>query len=298
MLKKNNKINLSKKIFLNIMLIVMIMITFVGCSNVKGTSNENNKESTEELNKETKVNEETSSDLVGDVVELNIFAAASLTDSLNSIKELYEEQNPNIKIILNFASSGALEKQIEQGAPADIFFSASKAKVNALVEGEEIDKIDIAEILENSMVVVCSKDVKKLPTSLEDLKDKSFVKVSIAAPESAPAGRYAVESLKKNGVFDEISEKIVYGKTVRQTLTYIETDEVEAAIVYSSDAVIMKNGVLAFEIPKELHSQIVYPAAILKTSTNRELAQNLIGFLQNEESSKIFIQNGFKIKED
>ena len=231
-------------------------------------------------------------------LELNVFAAASLTDSLEEIKGLYEQKNPGVRLVLNFASSGALQKQIQQGAPADIFISAGKGKMDNVVETGEVDEDDVVRMLGNSMVVVCSKDVENAPESLEDLSDPSFEKISIADPASAPAGRYAKESLDESGLFEELSVKTVYGKNVRQTLMYVDSGDVEAGIVYSSDATVMDKGYVAFEVPSNLHSEIVYPAAALKDSQNREEANKLIEFLRGEESSGIFIKNGFNMQED
>lgn len=231
-------------------------------------------------------------------IEINVFAAASLTDSLEEIKNLYEKENENIKIILNFASSGALQKQIQQGAPADIFFSASIGKMDKVVETGEINREDIIHVLKNSIVVICPDELKDKPESLSDLEKSKFLKVSIAAPESAPAGRYAMESLENSNVYENIKDKIVYGKNVRQTLMYVETGEVEAGIVYSSDAVVMKNGYIAFEVPDNMHSEIIYPSAVLKESNNRIEAQNLLNYINDEKSLNIFVKNGFKVVEE
>lgn len=231
-------------------------------------------------------------------LELNVFAAASLTDSLEEIKGVYEHKNQGVRLVLNFASSGALQKQIQQGAPADIFISAGKSNMENVVGTGEVNGHDVVKMLGNSMVVICSEGVTDMPKSLEDLKDSSFEKISIADPASAPAGRYAKESLDESGLFEELSVKTVYGKNVRQTLMYVEAGEVEAGIVYSSDVTVMEKGSVAFDVSSKLHSEIAYPAAVLKDSQNRDEAKKLMEFLKGEESSEIFIKNGFNMQED
>jgi molybdate transport system substrate-binding protein len=230
--------------------------------------------------------------------QLNIFAAASLTNALEEIEKNFENNNSEIDLILNFGSSGSLQKQIQQGAPADVFFSASKKKLESVIETGEIEADDVVELLKNNLVVITPFTLDYLPTKLEDLSSKYIRKVSIAAPESAPAGRYAKESLEKSGLFETLKDKMVYGKDVRQTLNYVETGEVEAGIVYSSDAVVLDGGSIAFEIPEEMHSEIVYPVATLKDSPNKELAQRFVDYLQEKESEEIFVKYGFKVKED
>lgn len=230
--------------------------------------------------------------------ELNIFAAASLTDSLGEIETNFEKTHEGIDIVLNLASSGSLQKQIQQGAPADVFFSASKKKLESVVESGEIEKQDVVELLKNNLVVVTPDASEYLPSSLNDLDSEFVKKISIAAPDSAPAGRYAKESLENAKLFEKLKEKMVYGKNVRQTLSYVETGEVEAGIVYSSDAAISKEGKIAFEIPEEMHSKIVYPVAAIKNAEDKALADEFVKYLQEDESKEIFVKYGFKIKED
>ncbi|WP_432664003.1 molybdate ABC transporter substrate-binding protein [Wukongibacter baidiensis] len=247
--------------------VAICLITFLGCQNTNTTEN----------------------------TELIIFGASSLSDVLTEIAELYEEKNENIDIKLSFASSGTLQKQIEEGAPADIFVSAGVKQMDTLEEKDLIEKNSRMDLLKNKLVVVVSKGMENRIKTMEDLTKPYMTKISIGTPEIAPVGRYAKETLVNLKLWDGIQDKLVFGKNVRQVLSYVDTENVDAGIVYQSDTKAMKKGTIALTISDELHSPILYPLAIVKESKNKDRCNDFINFLQSEEASEIFINNGFNV---
>lgn len=249
------------------LLVTFCLIAFLGCQNAN--TNEN--------------------------TELIIFGASSLSDALTEIAELYEENNESVDIKLSFASSGTLQKQIEEGAPADVFISAGVKQMDALEEQELIVKDSRMDILKNELVVIASKGKEDKIKTMDDLSKPDIDKISIGTPETAPVGRYAKETLVNLELWDGIQDKLVLGKNVRQVLSYVDTENVDAGIVYKSDTKVMKNGSIALTISDELHSQILYPLAIVNDSKNKDKCNDFINFLQSEEASEIFENNGFSV---
>lgn len=225
--------------------------------------------------------------------EITVFAAASLKEALEEIKpEL--EQNTGIKLVLNLASSGTLQKQIEEGAPADLFISAGKKQMDALEGKSLIDKDSRIDLLKNSLVLIVSREYKDKIKSAEDLVGID-APISIGEPETVPAGQYARESLNNMNLWDGISGKLVLAKDVKQVLTYVERGEAAAGIVYASDAVVMKDGMIIKKFDENTHSPIMYPAAIVAASKDKDSAKEFLGYLMSAEGQKVFEKYGFNI---
>ncbi|WP_338754431.1 molybdate ABC transporter substrate-binding protein [Bacillus sp. FJAT-52991] len=225
-------------------------------------------------------------------VELTISAAVSLQEALNEIKASYEKEHPNVKIVYNFGSSGALQQQISQGAPVDLFFSAAEDKFDQLVAEGKIEKEKGTDLLANELVLVVPKDADKGIQTFEDLKKAE--KLSIGTPESVPAGQYAKEALENLQVWKDVEQNIVYAKDVRQVLTYVETGNVDAGIVYKTDAMVSTKVDVAATAKEELHTPIIYPVGIIKDSSHQEEAQQFYEYLQDPTSMETFKKYGFK----
>ena len=180
--------------------------------------------------------EEKSAAKEGESVELTISAAASLQDALKEIEKQYKEKEPTIQLSFNFGASGALQQQIEQGAPADLFFSAAEDKFQTLVKKGFINEKEGKNLLGNELVLVVPKD--SALTKFQDLKDEKIKKIALGTPESVPAGKYAKASLTYENLWNDVQNKIVFTKDVRQVLTYVETGNVDAGIVYKTDALV------------------------------------------------------------
>ncbi len=225
-------------------------------------------------------------------VELTISAAASLQDALEELKTTYEKQHDTIKILYNFGGSGALQQQILQGAPADLFFSAAEDKFDALVEKEMIDQNQGTELLANELVLIVPKNNEKQIKSFEDLQQAG--KIALGTPETVPAGQYGVDTLKNMQLWDSLESKVVYTKDVRQVLTYTETENVDAGMVYKTDALVSDKVDIAATADEAMHAPIIYPVGVLKASKHAQEAEDFYQFLQSDEAMNIFKKYGFK----
>ncbi|SER90744.1 molybdate transport system substrate-binding protein [Gracilibacillus ureilyticus] len=225
-------------------------------------------------------------------VEITVSAAASLQDALIEIAALFEENNPNIELNLNFGGSGSLQQQISQGAPVDIFFSAAEDKFNKLIDEGLIEQENSIKLLQNELVLIIPSSSGVPMTSFEDLS--SADKISIGTPESVPAGKYAKETLENLGIWDKLESRMVFAKDVRQVLTYVETGNVDAGIVYQTDAMISDSVKIITAAEANLHTPVIYPAGLVKSSSKRDEAELFLTYLQSEETLKIFEKYGFK----
>lgn len=226
-------------------------------------------------------------------VELNVSAAVSLKDALAEIQKNYETKNPNTKLIYNLGASGALQKQIEQGAPADIFISAAPKQMNDLEEKNLVNKATRKNLVENKLVIIVPKGSALDISKYEDLTKDEVQKISIGETATVPAGQYAQEVLKKLGIWDKIQSKAVLAKDVRTVLTYVETGNVEAGIVYKTDAISSEKVKIAATAPEGSHQPIVYPAAVLSGTKQAKTAEDFLAFLTTPESKAIFEKYGF-----
>ncbi|WP_308639940.1 molybdate ABC transporter substrate-binding protein [Paenibacillus silvisoli] len=225
--------------------------------------------------------------------ELLVSAAASLKDSLAEIEKGYEASHPTIDLVFNLGSSGTLQKQIEQGAPADLFLSAGQKQMDALVDGKLIDRS--ALLLKNELVLVVPKNSKKAFNTVKQLGDTDIENIAIGQPESVPAGQYAKETLETRKVWDSLQDKLVYAKDVRQVLTYVETGNVDAGFVYKTDALSSKKVQIALKIIPGVHKPILYPAGIVKETKHPKEAAAFYSYLQGKEADAIFVKYGFKL---
>ena len=226
--------------------------------------------------------------------EIAVFAAASLREALDEIKPQFEQYN-NIKLVYNFASSGTLEKQIEEGAPADLFISAGKKQMDVLEAKGQIDKDSKKDLLNNSLVLVVSAEYKDKVKTVSDLVNLD-AQISIGEPNTVPAGQYARESLENAGLWDKLSSKMVLAKDVKQVLAYVEKGEAAAGIVYSSDAAVVKESIVAQSIDKSTHSPIIYPLAVVAASKDKNSAKAFADYLMSDEARQVFKKYGFSIE--
>ncbi|CUH94943.1 putative ABC transporter substrate-binding lipoprotein YvgL [Propionispora sp. 2/2-37] len=226
-------------------------------------------------------------------VELNVSAAVSLKDALAEIQKNFEAKHSNVKVIYNLGSSGSLQKQIEQGAPADIFISAAPRQMNELADKNLVNKDSRKNLVENKLVVVIPKDSTLFITKYEDLAGDAVHNISVGETATVPAGQYAQEVLKKLDIWDKLQNKIVFGKDVRTVLTYVETGNVDAGIVYKTDAAVSDKVKIAAAAPEGSHKPIVYPAAILSGTKQQKTAEEFLAYLRTPESKAIFEKYGF-----
>lgn len=229
---------------------------------------------------------------VKEPIELTISAAASLQDALEELKTTYENEHDTIKILYNFGGSGALQQQILQGAPADLFFSAAEDKFDALIEKEMIDSKQGMDLLANELVLIVPKKNDRQIQSFEDLKQAG--KIALGTPETVPAGQYGVETLKNMQLWESLESKVVYTKDVRQVLTYSETENVDAGIVYKTDALVSDKVEVVATAEDQTHTPIIYPVGVIKNSKHVQEAEDFYRFLQSDEAMEVFKKYGFK----
>ncbi|OKP94584.1 molybdate ABC transporter substrate-binding protein [Paenibacillus sp. P32E] len=225
--------------------------------------------------------------------EIIISAAASLQDSLDKIAVLYEKQHPDIDLVFNYGASGTLQKQIEQGAPADLFFSAGDKQMKALVDGGLVS--DNTELLKNQLVLVVPSDSKTSISTITQLTDKSFKKVAVGQPESVPAGQYAQQSLTAKNVWDTLQSKLVFAKDVRQVLSYVETGNADAGFVYKTDALTSNKVKIALTVGAHVHKPINYPVGLVKESKHQAEAKAFYSYVQTKSANDVFTSYGFKL---
>jgi molybdate transport system substrate-binding protein len=229
-----------------------------------------------------------------EAVEVNISAAASLTDALTEIQKEYAKES-NAVLQFNFGASGALQKQIEEGAPCDLFISASKTNMDALEEGGLIVPESRKDILGNTLTLIAAAEKADTIKGYEALTSADIASISIGTPETVPAGKYAQQALQNLGIWDESQGKMVFAKDVKQVLEYVDSGNVDCGLVYKTDALAMKTGATVMDLPEDSHDPIVYPAALIKNSAQAEAATKFYDFLQTDYAKSVFEKYGFTV---
>ncbi len=228
--------------------------------------------------------------------QLIVSAAASMKDVIEDIEPLYQQKHPETEIIYNFGSSGSLQRQIEQGAPVDVFISAASKHMDALEKEEMLLTETRRDLLKNQMVLVTAEtNAKNNPKfdNFDDLTSQEITTIALGEPASVPAGKYAQEVLTSFKIADKVTPKAVYGKDVRQVLNYVATGNADAGIVYRTDVQVADNVKIVATAPENTHSPVTYPIAVIKDSQHSEEAKDLIAFLSTPEAKQVFEENGF-----
>ncbi|MNM89610.1 Molybdate-binding periplasmic protein precursor [compost metagenome] len=276
------------KISMFLSIVMALMVALAGCGTTQDTA------ATSNANTQAQ-SESTSTSKPAETVELTVSAAASMTDALKDIQKAYETKNPNIKLNFNFGASGALQHQIEQGAPADLFLSASAKNMKALVDKQLIDTNQQKKLLGNELVAVVSTDGKAEIANVTDLSKDDVKNVAIGIPESVPAGSYAKEGLTGLKLWDSLQSKMVQGKDVRQVLQYVETGNADVGFVYKTDALTSQKVKVAFTVDPKTYKSIVYPIGIVKATKHSKEAEGFYTYLQSKEALDVFVKYGFSI---
>ncbi|USB33124.1 molybdate ABC transporter substrate-binding protein [Paenibacillus sp. YPG26] len=230
-----------------------------------------------------------------ETAELVVSAAASMTDALKDIQQAYEAAHPNIRLNFNFGASGALQHQIEQGAPADLFLSAAPKYMKALVDQRFIDINQQKKLLSNELVAVVPTDGTAEIANMTDLSKDSVKNIAMGIPESVPAGGYAKEALTRLKLWDPLQPKIVQGKDVRQVLQYVATGNADAGFVYKTDALTSQQVRVAFTVDPELYKPIEYHIGIVKATRHPRETADFYTYLQSKEALDVFVKYGFSI---
>lgn len=225
--------------------------------------------------------------------EVNVFAAASLSDALQEIATAYETATGD-RIVLNLGASNVLARQIEQGAPADLFLSADEAKMDALAKQNLIDAATRVSILSNTLVVIVPADGGQRLAHPRELTEPRFARIALAEPSSVPAGIYARTYLQKYGVWARIAAKVVPTDNVRSALAAVASGNADAAIVYRTDARAERRVRIAYEVPRADGPAISYPFAALRGASGN--ARKFLAHLRSGGARAIFAKHGFLVR--
>ena len=257
-----------KKKFGILTLALCLMLGAVGCSNNSSSSNASSAAS--------------SSGDSSEKVELNISAAASLQEAMVELEKEFKNINPDVKLTVNLGSSGSLMQQIQEGAPCDLFISAGAKQMDTLVEDGTVEKDAVKTLLTNDLVLVAAKGEKV--DSLDALKTDDVEKIAIGDPESVPAGKYAKEVLDNTKLYDNVKDKLVLAKDVKEVLSWVQKGNADVGdVVLTTD--------------DDSHSEIAYPVAVLKDSKQAKVAQQFEDFLLSDTAQNILEKHGFnKVK--
>ena len=229
-------------------------------------------------------------------IDVHVFAAASLTDSLKEIAAVYEKESGD-RIVFNFGASSFLARQIEEGAPADIFFSADEAKMDELEAMGLIVKESKKSRLSNALVIVVASEKGAAISRPKDLAGDKVKRLAIAEPRTVPAGIYAREYLEKQHLWKDVEKKVVPTENVRAALSAVEAGNAEAGIVYKTDAAISRKVKVAYVVPIQDSPGISYPIALVKQAKQAQAAKQFLACLESAGAGKIFRKFGFIVRE-
>ncbi|EFI41929.1 MULTISPECIES: molybdate ABC transporter substrate-binding protein [Peptoniphilus] len=235
--------------------------------------------------------------------ELVVFAAASMTETLEKIKTLYEEEHPEIELIYTFDSSGTLKTQIDEGATCDVFISAALKQMNAIDPKESkeeisnpIDSESRINLLENKVVLVVPNGNVKSIKNFEDLNTDTVSSIALGNSD-VPVGQYSEEILTNLGIWNEIQNKITFGSNVKEVTTWISEKAVDCGIIYKTDAFSAGLEVVDEAEEGEINTPVIYPAAILQNSKNAKEAKEFLEYLKSDSAKEIFESVGFAVVE-
>ena len=257
-----------------IFITLLISYLFISCGSSNTTDN------TSKTNTENK--------------DILVLAAASLTDVLTELANNYKTET-GTTVTFSFASSGALQTQIEAGSPADIFFSAAQKQMDALQEKDLIDTDTRKNLLENKVVLISPTNSNLNIKSFTDMTNANVTKIGLGEPKSVPVGQYSEEILSNLSILDTVKQKAVYGSDVRNVLSWVRTGEVDCGIVYATDAQIANDINIIAEAPEGTHKKVIYPIAIVKSSANKEEAKKFIDYISNDKAAEAFKNYGFTV---
>ena len=224
--------------------------------------------------------------------ELNVFAAISLTDALGEIGAAFTAEN-GVKIFYNFAASTTLQRQLEKGATADVFISASPRQVVALETNGLLETESRKDLLTNRLVLVSDQSTGMSMETLTSLAIPEISRIAIGHPSIVPAGAYAKEALVHFELWDTLQSKFVFGTDVRATLAYVTAGNADVAIVYKTDTTLTQRIKVLYQLPTEAYTPIIYPAVVMKDSPRKQLARRFMNYLHSMESGEVFERHGF-----
>ncbi len=224
--------------------------------------------------------------------DLIVSAAASLTNAFDVVKKSFEAAHPGVTVVTNYGASGALLKQMESGAPVDVFASADQKTMDQAVDKKLVQPATRRDFVRNGLVLVVPADSRLGLKTERDLALPSVARIALGNPETVPAGRYTQESLAAAGLWDALKPKYIMGSNVRQVLDYVTRGEVDAAFVFSTDA---QQAGAKVRVVQEMATTTpaLYPVACT-TSGTKPAARAFVDFLSSAEGQRILGAFGFR----
>lgn len=224
---------------------------------------------------------------------LTVSAAVSLKDAFNEIGEIYKSKTGK-SVSFNFGASGALQRQIETGAPVDVFASAGEKQMNELADKNLIDAATRRDFARNRLVLIVPADSKISLTNFTDLTKPEVKKIAAGNPKTVPAGEYSEQVFENLNFKDSIRSKLILAEDVRQVLDYVVRGETDAGVVYESDARAAEGKVrVAAAAPESSHRPILYPIAVISDSKNKPAARDFADLVLSAEGQRILQKYGF-----
>jgi molybdate transport system substrate-binding protein len=230
----------------------------------------------------------------GHADEILVSAAASLTDVLKEIGSAYQSKAKHT-VKFNFGPSSGLARQIEEGAPADMFFSADLPQMEKLDKSGRLEPGTRKNLLSNQLVIIVPADSKLGISSAKDLLKTDIKRVALAEPSSIPVGVYTKKYLADEGLWNKVEAKVVPVQDVRATLASVESGNVEAGFVYKTDAAVSKKVKIVYEVPVDKGPKITYPVAIVKESKHKAAARDFMSYVQSSAAKAAFKKYGFVV---
>jgi molybdate transport system substrate-binding protein len=234
----------------------------------------------------------------GQSESITVSAAISLKDALDELGPIFQVQQHRknggngTAVTYNYGGSGTLARQIEQGAPVDVFFSAAEKQMDELAAQGLLDADTRHDLVGNALVLIAPAEATTLH-SFQDLTGSAVKTLALGEASTVPAGMYAQQTLEHLGLFAAVQKKVVYAKDVRAVLTYVETGNADAGMVYQTDANTSKKVRRVAITPADSHDPILYPAAVLRDSKNKPAARAFLEFLQGADARAVFQKYGF-----
>jgi molybdate transport system substrate-binding protein len=220
--------------------------------------------------------------------DVNLFVAASLKEVINDLSDSFAKKNPGVKFVKNYGSSGSLVKQIENGAPSDVFISANLEWMDYLKNKKLVDVASIGNFAYNTLVFAGAPGKA---ASMQDVV--KLERIAIGSPKSVPAGEYATEAFKRAGIDKQLEKKLVMAKDVRECLMYAERGEVDGAFVYKTDALLAKKAKILFTVPQELYPRVTYPMSVTVAGAKNKDAASFFAYLHGDEAKAVLAKYGF-----
>jgi len=223
---------------------------------------------------------------------LTLSVAASLTQTIGEIETQYRQTHGNVEFRNNFGGSGTLAQEIEQGAPVDVFLSAAAGPMDELQAKGMIEAETRHNLLRNQLLLIAPSGSRL--QGFAGLTDKGIRQIALGDPGSVPAGQYGKQTLTALNLYDQVKGKIVLAKDVRQVLTYVETGNADAGLVYATDAQGDSRVRIVATAPEGTHDPIVYPVAVVGAGRESGAAQLFVEYLRSPAAAAIFVKNGFR----